>query len=236
MNTKQILTISVSILCLLIITQHSKAQNKTNEFGLVLGSSSYMGDINHSKLFYSPSLAYGVLYRHNINNRNSYRVQLSRQPITGNDLDFTSGYQQTRAHSFSNTIYELAGQYELHFLEYNPRKHLNFTTYMIFGLAAIMTSSPDQKYALSIPGGFGFKYGIGKRLTVGAEWTYKKTFTDHLDLLPENTYDPNLNPQSVKQRTSDVSKDWYSFAGVVISYNFASSKKWCPAYDRRKKK
>lgn len=232
MNTKQKLIISFTLL-FFIFSMQADAQKGTGEFGINIGTSYYMGDINQSRLFYSPKLAYGLLYRHNINDRNSYRVQFAKQKLTGNDLDFSSGYQQTRGHSFTNNIYELGVQYELHFLAFNPRKRLKYTTYITIGAAAIMTSSPLRKFTASIPLGVGFKYGITKRLTLGAEWTYKKTFTDHLDLLPENTYSPSISPTSVKQRTYDSSYDWYSLAGIIISYNFASTKKWCPAYDRR---
>ena len=233
MNTKQNITIGFFIL-FFVFSAQVNAQKGTGEFGLTIGTSYYRGDINHSRIFYSPKLAYGILYRHNLNDRNSFRVQLASQPLTGSDLDFSSGYQQTRGHSFRNNIIELGAQYELHFSPYNPRKRLKYTSYLTLGAAAIITSSPIRRFTASIPFGIGFKYGFSKRLTFGAEWTYKKTFTDQLDLIPVNTYSPVIPPSSIKQRSYDSSPDWYSLAGIIISFNFASAKKWCPAYDRRK--
>lgn len=230
MNTKQLLTVCI----LIFLNSLTPAQSQTSEFGIIAGTSYYMGDINHDRLFYSPQLAYGILYRKTINDHNNYRVQISKHSISGNDADFPSGYQQDRMHSFSNDIYELGLQYEFNFFPFNLQKRLSLTSYITTGASVVLIIAPNQHFSPSFPIGIGFKYGIGKRLTVGAEWTYKYAFTDNLDLLPPNTQDPSLSPPENKQVNNQSSNDWYSLAGIIISYNFASTKKWCPAYDRKK--
>lgn len=229
----QIHKIATTLIVLLFVSS-GFAQKQSTEIGIIGGVSYYTGDINHNRLFYAPKPAYGIFYRGKIDDHNNYRVQISRQDIAGNDADFPSEYQQTRARSFQNTIYELGLQYEFNFFPYNLSNRQHATTYFTTGASVVLITMPDQYFSAAFPVGFGVKYGIGKRLTIGAEWTYKFAFTDDLDLLPPNTQDPNLTPAENKQINNPSDKDWYSLAGIIISYNFASTKKWCPAYDRLK--
>lgn len=223
----------IIILCSILFLSLSGSAQKTSEIGAVIGGSYYMGDINHSKLFYSTQLSYGLLYRKNIHDHHSYRLQFIKEKLTGNDADFPSGYQQARLHSFSTDVYEFGMQYEFNFFPYNIRKHLKSTTYITTGASFALIIGPTTLYRPSAVIGMGAKQGFGKRLTIGIEWTYRYAFTDNLDALPENHYDPLLTPLENKQINNENSNDWYSLAGIVISYNFASTKKWCPAYDRR---
>ena len=68
---------------------------------------------------------------------------------------------------------------------------------------------------------------ITKRMTLSAEWVFRNTTTDNLDLLlPADSF--------TKQITKRNNFDWYSIAGITLTYNFASDKKWCPAYPKEK--
>ncbi len=222
-------------LCVFFVFGNTALAQRTKEIGLMAGGSYYMGDVNHSKLFYNTQLAYGALYKQSLNDHNSYRMQIVGQKVVGDDADFESGYQKARDHNFETNLYEIGGQYEFNFLPYNPRKYLNTTTYITLGMSVVYIKNTQKIFRPSAIMGIGGKQAVGKRLTVGLEWTYKYAFTDDLDDLSQSQIDKNLSPALNKQRNNNNTNDWYSFVGIVISYNFASVKKWCPAYLRPKK-
>jgi len=98
--------------------------------------------------------------------------------------------------------------------------------YKLYGVAAVF--------------GFGFRYSVTNRLGLGVEWGMRKTFTDYLDDISTNYPDfPSStssmvrdlsDPSSEKhdpgmQRGNPQNNDWYSFAGLTISYRFRLGEK-----------
>lgn len=94
-----------------------------------------------------------------------------------------------------------------------------------------------NKYNLvgfAIPFGIGVKYSLTKKIGVGFEWGIRKTFTDYLDDISTTYYlnGPDIDPANINEVLSDPSrsklpemqrgdprtKDWYSFAGIYITY------------------
>jgi hypothetical protein len=211
---------------ILILTSDIKAQNFNFEPGITLGSSYYLGDINHTKQFYSPGIAFGLTFRQSLNDYYAYKINILRAKITGNDLDFNNIYQITRAHSFSNTIYEIGIQGEFNFNTFNSYVKNSSAPYITAGIAFVISNS-FSSYTASIPIGIGYKYSPSKRLTLSAEWSFRPSFSDRLDLLvPLET----TNKQITKQKNTD----WYSIAGITVTYNIRTEKKWCPAYSKNK--
>jgi hypothetical protein len=116
------------------------------------------------------------------------------------------------------------------------------------------TAFPDRKeYSLinaTFPFGMGFKFHTG-RLAVSIEWGLRRTFTDYLDDVSTTYVDPDLlfatngvlaaliadrsvvNPGEIntgRQRGNPSNNDWYSFAGVTLSYKLSRKESVCPAY------
>ena len=104
-----------------------------------------------------------------------------------------------------------------------------------------------KKYALtqlSIPMGGGFKISINKTFNIILEYGIRKTFTDYLDDV-STTYtggnlidmsplaidmsDKSLNGPQAKnfQRGNSKDNDWYSFAGITLSFKILSEKERC---------
>jgi len=97
---------------------------------------------------------------------------------------------------------------------------------------------PDRKtYSLTqlcIPFGAGIKYSLNSRWIVGAEWGMRKTFTDYLDDVSQTYYfdssnadefdaafvlsDPTMNHDVGMQRGDPQFSDFYSFAGITLTY------------------
>ncbi len=221
------LIVKKSLIFLLIIffTLNLKSQTLNIEPGFTLGTSYYLGDINHTKQFYSPGLAVGLAFRNNFNTRYAAKLNIIRAVISGNDADFPSIYQQTRAHSFVNTLYEIGLQTEFNFKDFNSRKRKSKTPYITAGVAFVMSNS-FQSFTFAIPMGVGYKYSPSKKVTLSAEWAFRNTISDNLDLL-----EPADN--QAKQITKKRNNDWYSILGLTLTYNFQSDKKWCPAYQKK---
>ncbi len=220
------------LLFFLIFLIETKAQKINIEPGIMGGVSYYMGDINHSKLFYSPKPSFGILAKYSFNSFYSVRFNILQASFSGSDSDFPNQYQQTRNWSFSNKIYEIGLQGEFNFFEFIPGKKNEFTSYLTSGIAMFIAPSSTSPVNLAIPIGVGGKYSVSKRMRIAVEWAYRNTFTDKLDLLPDNNYIPTNSLSAIKQITNDKSKDWYSVASLIVTYNFKSNKKWCPAYQK----
>jgi hypothetical protein len=203
-----------------------KAQRLNIEPGITLGGSYYMGDVNHTKQMYSPSFTYGLAFRQSFNEYYALRLNILKAKVKGNDADFSNGYQLNRAHSFVNNIYELGLQIEFNFFEFNTFKKKSSAPYITVG-AALAVSNSFSSFAFAVPMGIGYKYSVSKRLSLSAEWSFRTTSTDELDLLVQS--DP-----LTKQITKLNNNDWYSILGLTLTYNFKNEKKWCPAYSKNK--
>jgi hypothetical protein len=98
--------------------------------------------------------------------------------------------------------------------------------YSLYGVAAVF--------------GFGIKYSISNRIGLGLEWGMRKTFTDYLDDISGRYYidfsdfdnvaqigiaEILSDPSPVKHepgmyRGNPTNNDWYSFAGITLTYRF----------------
>lgn len=94
--------------------------------------------------------------------------------------------------------------------------------------------SPYKQSNFAFPFGIGFKYSLTKRLGMSVEWGMRKTFTDYLDDVSTTYYfdapsvnnpdeaeilsDPTMTHNAYMQRGNEKTKDWYSFAGVTLTY------------------
>jgi len=126
------------------------------------------------------------------------------------------------------------------------------------------TSYPDKKaYSLggfAIPFGIGAKFSISKNFSIAAEWGLRKTFSDYIDdistvyadpliLASENSqtaailsdrtiYGINDEPQNNigKQRGDSSTKDWYSFAGITVTFRIKTKSDSCSGMPKTTRK
>jgi hypothetical protein len=111
---------------------------------------------------------------------------------------------------------------------------------------------PYSLLGVSIPFGMGFKFHTMGRLGVSIEWGMRKTYTDYLDDVSTSYVDENIlfannglesalfadrsinnpgNSNINRQRGNPTTNDWYSFAGVTLTYKLSTVKSACPAYN-----
>lgn len=98
--------------------------------------------------------------------------------------------------------------------------------------------------AFAVAFGMGVKYSINGRLGLGLEWGLRKSFTDYIDDISTTYYvdfdklSPDeigvaeflSDPSTVKhkpemQRGNSQNNDWYSFAGITLTYRFTVGEK-----------
>lgn len=207
-------------------------QGKLHEIGIFAGTSYYMGELNQSKIFYEPSIALSALYKINFNDRYALRMSASYAQLQGDDAKAANKYPQMRDHRFNINISEFSTILEFSFLPYKPHSRFEyFSPYISLGIGIMLMPSEEGKIPIHpvIPFGIGFKYALTQRIGIAAEWTYRKTFTDYIDQIPQQKYSKTLSIEN-KQITNNKNKDWYSFAGITLTYKFALGNSKCRAY------
>jgi len=111
------------------------------------------------------------------------------------------------------------------------------------------TSSLDKKYALTqfaIPIGGGIKIAVNPSFNIILEYGVRKTFTDYLDDVSTSfvggdgdPYPVEMNQDAIEMsdptgehklgddRGDPNKKDWYSFAGITLSFKLNNNTKGC---------
>ena len=115
---------------------------------------------------------------------------------------------------------------------------------------------PDRKkYSLisfAVPFGMGVKFCVGSSFVLGIEWGMRKTITDYIDDVSTTYVDPNILIQENSelsailadrssnvenktnyQRGNSYNKDWYSFAGITLSFKFAGDGSECYSFGNK---
>jgi hypothetical protein len=202
---------------------------RNSDYGVFAGASSYIGDINPGRIMYSPLPAGGIFYRYNFHPRYSLRGNIFLGGIRADDLDFNNNFQQTRAKSFSGTVGELAVQFEFNFLPYSTQGKLwDFSPYFAAGTGVAFVNSVSSSFVPVIPFSAGFKINVYKNMGLEAEYGFRKTFYDNFDGLKDF-----IAPSDFAWLQNN---DWYSFAGIALTWKIYNRLAGCPAYDDADKK
>src|ERR1051326_5276881 len=272
----------ITLLCFAFAISALPAQksDRYQEFGIFLGASYYIGELNHVQLGPLTQPAGGVVYRYNFNPRFDIKANMLFGSVRGDDSQSGIPSQVTRNLSFKSPITELAAELEFNFLEYKlGSSKTPFTPYVFAGVAGFHFNpqgqigdnfynlqplgtegqgtplNSDKRYRLtqiSLPFGIGIKASISRMIGVSVEWGWRKTFTDYLDDCskvyvdptvlasyygPSSAYfsDPSVNTDHNanigKQRGDSSTKDWYSFAGIMLTFKLRAREMKCYSYN-----
>jgi hypothetical protein len=224
-------------LLFIFFTMPGFSQRKAS-IGAFAGTSYYLGDINPNVHFYSPKLSAGLIYRYDINKFYSLRANAYYASLSGDDVNFPNIYHPGNRFihpaNFTTSLIDATAQFEFNFfpLTGNARKR-EITPYVSGGLgySIILASEtsdnlnlPNSASAtnhLTLPFGIGVKMNVAKRVTAGFEWSFRKTANDKVD---------GLENDILRQRPLH-NNDWYSFAGIFITYKFFNFAADCPVYE-----
>ncbi|HNW98451.1 MAG TPA: DUF6089 family protein [Bacteroidales bacterium] len=238
-----------------------------NEIGILLGTTYYLGDLNPYKHFLLSKPAGGIIYRYIFNPRWALKIDGLYGNVEGDDAVAKFNEQRNlsfKSHIFEispqlelNFLPYITGNKEKNYFtpyifggiaifSFNPKAEYNGTWYDLKplgteGQGTSQYSSVRKPYSLtniSFPFGLGFKYSIGKKVSVGLEWGLRKTITDYIDDVSTTYADPAIlsaengvvaaaladktgdSDNTGLQRGNSVTKDWYSFVGGFITFKF----------------
>jgi hypothetical protein len=198
------------IILFLLVTACESSFSQSSEVGIMLGISSYKGDLSSSlfnlKFF---NLAVGGHYRHCYNNNWSLKLGINYGTISANDAASSDPYQLYRNLSFKSHVLEAEGQFEFNFFPFQTANPATAGTPYIFAGLAVYKFNPKallgdtwydlqplgtegqgtgaynrgkyKRIAVSLPFGGGFKFRLNYRFGIGIEAGARRTFTDYLD-------------------------------------------------------
>jgi hypothetical protein len=224
-----------SVILLLTCFHNSFSQKNAlkAEIGIFGGGAYYMGDINPERHFYSPQLAIGGLFRQNFNSRYALKLRIANAKLRGHDKDFNNEYQQIRDFPVQTNLTDFSLHLEFNFLPLEPGSQKKFwSPYVAGGIGAfLLFNEAETVYKFSVPFGLGVKISPLERMTIGIEWTMHKTFYDKIDGLQDFYTDEYEGRYRYKQKSfSKGHNDYYSIAGLYITYKFFSANYTCPAF------
>ena len=210
----------VLLFCCLFVSL--SAQRKA-DYGIFGGISSYSGDINPGTFLNSPKPAGGIFYRFNLNPRQAIRASLYYGGLAAADSNSSNNFQQKRDAHFSGSVGEFIVQFEFNFFPYSTQgKVWNYTPYLAAGSGVAYVNTVSPEIVPVIPFSLGFKVNIHKNVGLEAEYGFRKTFYDNFDGLKNKDF----SASSVLHNN-----DWYSFAGLSLTWKFYNKLAGCPAYN-----
>lgn len=193
------------------------------EIGGMAGGAFYMGDVNKTTMFRNLNPGAGVVFRYVANFRIAFKADLAWATVSGTTQGLANAFPDNAQASFSRNLFELGGQFEFNFFPYSDQfAYLNtkrLSPYMLFG--AGITFAPGNGETMispNIPIGVGVKYKLKRRINLGGEFTFRKLFSDRLDVTDDSNRflnDPYGIGGSVLKN-----KDWYSMLMISVTYDF----------------
>lgn len=204
------------------------------ELGGGLGTSFYLGDVN-STPFKGGGAMGGVIARRVFNQRIAMKGNLVMGHIGGSskgvyiptdaESETPEGGTLTQV-SFGRNLLDLGAQFEINFWGYGVgggyKGNSPITPYTTIGVGTTLAMGGGRTdFALNIPIGLGVKYKIMPRVNVGAEWTFRFSTTDKLDVTDKSL---QLDSPYGIHSSGFKNKDCYSFLMLFVTYDL------CPKY------
>ncbi len=253
------------MLALLPLVAHSQTLRRDAEIGVLLGGMNYIGDLNSQSALGKVNMAGAAIFRYDFHSRWAVQFGLAYGHVEGGNPDAIEKRNLSfRSHVIEgsltlqfNFVPYQRGSYAQRFTPYmfagigvfgfNPKAQYNGSWYELQplctegqGLTQYAERKPYNLIQLCVPFGLGLKCRIGKYFTVGAEYGFRKTWTDYLDdvsttyvdadLLTANTeamaatladrsgeYEAGHSYSAGTQRGDDSLNDWYAFFGLSIT-------------------
>lgn len=217
---------AVLILTLFVLIQFHPARVEAQELEYALelggnaGGSFYFGDANYSGWYKHLGGSLGAIARWNINPRMALKFNLTYGGLSGDLKDTDNKYPLLEKTSFSESVFDVGCQYELHFWGFGTgtatyKGHKRWTPYIQLGLGGTYC---NKTFTMNLPIGFGIKYKIKDRLNVGFDWTVRFTMSDKLDGIED--------PYGIKSGFMK-NKDSYCLTTFYVTYDLCPKLRKC---------
>lgn len=247
-------------------TSFSQEQDKSATISLFTGAMNYQGDLNpNSFTFKHSGFVAGFIFRKPLNRWFAVRAGANRGTIQAADR-WNRDYLKLRNLSFTTSITEINAGLEVAVLDISTKR---FTPYLYGGIAVFHfnpwtndnsgkktflkplstegqglpeypTQRPYQLTQMAISFGAGARVAVSDGLTIGIEFSQRKSFTDYIDDVSSTYVDVNVLrlakgdkavelayradeipngqlqfPSHGDQRGTPSEMDWYYFFGLT---------------------
>lgn len=209
------------ILSSIVFSASAFGQRKA-DLGIMASVPWYLGDLSYQ----APQLAdipvsIGFMLRHNFDMRSSLKAHSSYYRLGGAG-DIYGG----NAWNFNASFVDLGLDFEFNWWPYKTAlRRTKWTPYVTAGLGYSLNFDGNSDSHLYMPVGGGVKFNIVKRLSAGAEFTMRKSFTDGIDGVW------NLGLEDSQSAVGN--NDWYMFTGIFITYKLFNFLSDCPTYNEQ---
>lgn len=220
--------IILSFSSLLLYAQEEEEGYKF-EIGGMVGGAYYMGDLNKNSFFKGLNPSLGAIFRYNPNLRWAVKTDLLWAKVSGSTDGLANVFPDNAQASFSRSLIEMGGQMEFNFFPYSDlyayKNAKRYTPYIFLGLGMTVATGGETFVSPNIPLGVGFKVKIKRRLNLGFEVSFRKLFSDKLDVTDESNGfldDPYHMESSLLKN-----KDWYSLMMFSLTWDFGPRCRTC---------
>jgi hypothetical protein len=221
-----------------------EAQGQSSvDIGFFGGAGTYFGDMTKTEWQKSINPAYGAFMRFNFNPRYGLRFNVLNGSI-GAEGEFDSQTWNPdpldKYWAFDKNVLDISLQFEFNYFKYIVGdKETPYSTYLFAGFGMQSYKYTIQYNAIpidgseitpTIPFGLGFKFNLSKRIGLGIETGFRKTFSDKLDNLDDPlSYQITNGAVVTEMKYTDQyhNNDWTTYTGIHLVYKlFYGNKEW----------
>lgn len=188
------------------------------DIGGLYGKNFYLGDSNPTIPFLNLENSYGGLIRFNANSRYSAKLHGYYGSLRGmHPMNNVILPNNVSVPFFSTNLWDVGLHLEYNFFPLaveSTGKSYYVTPYVFTGGGITILPGASVPILANIPFGLGVKWRLLKRITLGAEWGLRKTFTDNLESgvaggILDDPY--HLNESTL------INRDYYSSIGIFAT-------------------
>lgn len=220
---KKLITLLLTISLIFIFSEKLYSQEYKYEIGGAIGTSSYMGDVNKTNLFFNPGLSGGAIYRYNMTFNWAIKFNLMAGNVSGSSIATGNKFPFEEVASFTRNFLDLGTQIEFNFLPYSDKYAYigtrSYTPYVFVGTGITFADGNNKFIGLNLPFGVGVKYKFKNRLNIGLELSLRKLFDDDFDVKDNSTNWSLDKPYGIKSSLLK-NRDWYSQTMIFMTWEF----------------
>lgn len=231
-------------ICLMIFFTTLTVFSQNNEIGVFVGGANYIGDVGPTTYIHpfsyniSTNAVAGIIFRKNLNERIALRAKFNYAKIGSSDnWPKTAEYRKQRGKYFKNSINELNLGVDFNFLDFDIySSSLEMTPYVSSGISLFRYNLLRYESGIAKAIKYGDATDLSFPITIGYKIKPLNSFIIAFEINANYSNSDNLdgNYPDLKQKASSdyfgstLSKDWYVFSGITLTYLFGNKKCYCP--------
>ena len=218
--------------------------SQNNEIGIFVGGANYIGDVGPTTYIHpfsynvSTNAVAGIIFRKNLNERIALRAKFNYAK-SGSAVNWpkTAEYRKQRGKYFKNSINVLNLGVDFNFLDFDIySSSLEMTPYVSSGISLFRYNLLRYESGIAKAIKYGDATDLSFPITIGYKIKPLNSFIIAFEINANYSNSDNLDgsyPDLKQKASSDyfgstLSKDWYVFSGITLTYLFGNKKCYCP--------